>query len=151
MSVQTEITRINGEVSTQADLIAQIATALEGKAAGGGSGESVETCTVKIVAGGPDPEGCRIYGYVALLGDNTTMEHIETINGPREITINNVRCNSLVLVKCNAASGYYLVGITTNGDATLVQNFSEWFVEAVVHVKGKQNDTITITIEVEEE
>lgn len=48
MSIQSEITRINSEVSEQENLINQIKTALEGKAAGGGGGVTNEICEVTV-------------------------------------------------------------------------------------------------------
>lgn len=46
MSIQSEIDRIKGEVNTQASLISQIRTAIQGKTGGSGG---VETCTVTII------------------------------------------------------------------------------------------------------
>lgn len=48
MSIQTQLDRINGEVSAQASQLAELKTALEGKA-GIGNG-TTDTCSLKIMA-----------------------------------------------------------------------------------------------------
>ena len=58
-NVQTQIDRINGEVSAQKALISQIATALEGKTAGGGGG-------LKRASGSCNPSGAKTFTITGL-------------------------------------------------------------------------------------
>ena len=67
MSIATQIERIQNEVNTQEDLIAQITAALEGKA----SGAAVNTCTVII------PESISYSSRFHYLDENLQLRYFD--------------------------------------------------------------------------
>lgn len=103
MSIASQIERIQNEVTTQEDLINQITTALQGKAAGGGSsgGASLDTCTVTIAPFGWDETGEKLCYVSATIVENDnytayTQVASELNSSLGAVTINNVLCGSVI-------------------------------------------------------
>lgn len=123
-NMTTEVSDANAEISEQMDLIAQISTALEGKASGG-SGGSIETCTVTIRSN----MSCDIYGTEYIDGEIGRIDEICRQNS--SITISNVVKNS-TLVACisdaSAASKKYYLDDYSIDNMEVINDSAQWVV-----------------------
>lgn len=112
-NMTTEVSDANAEISEQMDLIAQISTALEGKASGGGN---IETCTVTISLGTSISDRTGIVGpvgYTAYENGNISARYANYYEAGQQ-TITNVVKNSMLVWE------YYANGECTN--ATFLNN-----------------------------
>lgn len=97
----------NQEIENQATQIESITTALEGKAAGGGGGASVDTCTVEITA-----DSGHVNMYSATIFQNGEYDCVYSeISAyiPTPLSITNVVCGTSIYL----ISTYGWAGFTT--------------------------------------
>lgn len=92
-NLNNAINRIETAVDSQAELLAQLSSILDGKA-GGGSGGSVETCTVTITLSGLD-----ITNYCATVFTGDSIVHNTVFTGTSgTFTIENAVCGSPIIL-----------------------------------------------------
>lgn len=142
---------ISAETAEYTSLLTDLETAIDALPDAGGGGGSVETCTVRIVAGGPAPQYMDLYriitatstgAYYADWSDNEYMNF--------DITIPNVLCKGIIQI--STGYGYqgmsYVTGVAITGGAEMVQGG----VQDTLHlfeIDASANESITIEFECE--
>lgn len=129
MSIQSEIVRITTEVSAQTGLIEQIQNVL-----GGGGTTAYSTCTVVFNG------ACKLYNiaYIAVSGGKLVAKQVYAA-GVTNYTLNNVSCQSVLVVGINANGGATVSGGVT--DMGILFSTSHTF-----GIDTTAGSTVTITI-----
>lgn len=96
--MEDTIEETNTDIFSQANLITQLANALQGKSVPGGSGASVETCTFTVNGG----YGC-IIGATVL--DNSVISTVKYSPGQMQ-TLDNVVCGAIVYMLGETGADY---------------------------------------------
>lgn len=131
---QAQIDRINTEVATQADKIAQLSTILDGKAAGGGA--SVETCTVTIENDAYEFVEC-VFSYTTYK-NGIVASSIKLANAENEFTLDDVVKGSIMTVTQYG-------DCATNGRISVVDNIQHMD----LNVEDSITDDITFSYRME--
>ena len=137
MSIQTQIERISGEVNEQKNLISQIRTALQGKAAGGGTATPTQKKNVEITENGtvevlPD-EGYALSKVAAVVtvgsgGESdlpTGYGQVDYIQfSEKQIVDTGIVCNKNTRIRLaftrEKSTQHYLYGVSSSGNTASV-------------------------------
>lgn len=133
---------IDNEINTQASLVSQIQTALQGKAGGGNSTGSLQYCTLTIQ-----------------IGSNATLNQViaKTNNGWYEcfcpdttsLVIENVQCNSMFYAY-SESNGIYLmdkISFNTSDTENVSMYYDSMGLSVAFYLKGVQGGDYTMTID----
>lgn len=144
--IKTRVQGINNIATSQADLIAQISEALEGKAAGGGGG-SVDTCSIRLICNTED-----IYGYTYLGYREGQFIPVYFANGAvdttLDVTLTDVICGGYIYIQTTIDNGF--IAFSIDGEATAekspVTMYSAGMAVALVYAPNIAGSNSTVTI-----
>ena len=117
--LKEEVDRINTEVSAQETLIDQALAAIANKAAGSGSGGSVETCTVTYTLTPDGPEEIETTLYYSEVASDGSIAVVEKAAGASGTTTFTAVRNS-ILFTYGASTSY----ATFTGAELIMRGFS---------------------------